>query len=111
MTEQGEFADAVARIEQAAAEIKIAGAELADLPKQLTDIVAQAGFQATTAPSPSPGSTPPVTTQSSTTIRTAGSAPLGRYGRSNSPRQLCLAERGSGSHQMEIHSAPIWSSC
>ena len=48
MTEQGEFADAVARIEQAAAEIKIAGAELADLPKQLTYIVAQAVFQATT---------------------------------------------------------------
>lgn len=48
MAEQGEFADTVARIEQAAAEIKIAGAELADLPKQLTDIVAQAGFQATT---------------------------------------------------------------
>jgi hypothetical protein len=48
MTEQGEFADTVARIEQAAAEIKVAGAELADLPKQLTDIVAQAGFQATT---------------------------------------------------------------
>jgi hypothetical protein len=45
--EQGEFADTVARIEQAAAEIKIAGAELADLPKQLTNIVAQAGFQAT----------------------------------------------------------------
>ena len=48
MAEQGEFADTVARIEQAAAEIKIAGAELADLPKQLTNIVAQAGFQATT---------------------------------------------------------------
>ena len=48
MAEQGEFADTVARIEQAAAEIKIAGAELADLPEQLTNIVAQAGFQATT---------------------------------------------------------------
>jgi hypothetical protein len=48
MAVQGEFADTVARIEQAAAEIKIAGAELADLPKQLTNIVAQAGFQATT---------------------------------------------------------------
>ena len=47
MAVQGEFADTVARIEQAAAEIKIAGAELADLPKQLTNIVAQAGFQAT----------------------------------------------------------------
>ena len=47
MAVQEEFADTVARIEQAAAEIKIAGAELADLPKQLTNIVAQAGFQAT----------------------------------------------------------------
>jgi hypothetical protein len=48
MAVQGEFADTVARIEQAAAEIKIAGVELADLPKQLTNIVAQAGFQSTT---------------------------------------------------------------
>ena len=47
MAVQEEFADTVARIEQAAAEIKIAGAELADLPKQLTGIVAQAGFQST----------------------------------------------------------------
>jgi hypothetical protein len=44
MTEQGAFADAVARIEQATAEVKIANTELASLPKQLTDIVAQAGF-------------------------------------------------------------------
>jgi hypothetical protein len=48
MAEQGAFADAVARIEQAAAEVKIANTELASLPKQLTDIVAQAGFQAST---------------------------------------------------------------
>ena len=48
MAVQEEFADTVARIEQAAAEVKIANTELASLPKQLTDIVAQAGFQAST---------------------------------------------------------------
>ena len=48
MTEHGAFAEAVARIEQAAAGIKIASTELVSLPKQLTDIVAQAGFQAST---------------------------------------------------------------
>lgn len=48
MTEHGAFADAVARIEQAAAGIKIASTELVSLPKQLTDIVAQAGLQAST---------------------------------------------------------------
>jgi hypothetical protein len=48
MTEQEKFTDMVTRIEQAAAEIRIAGPELYGLPKQLTDIVAQAGFQAST---------------------------------------------------------------
>jgi hypothetical protein len=48
MTEHGAFAEAVARIEQAAAGIKIASTELVSLPKQLTDIVAQAGLQAST---------------------------------------------------------------
>jgi len=47
MTEQA-FADVVARIEQAAAEIKIPGTELVSPPTQLTDIVAQAGFQSST---------------------------------------------------------------
>jgi hypothetical protein len=47
MAGQEEFADAVARIEQAAAEIRIAREELAGVPRQLADIVAQAGFQAT----------------------------------------------------------------
>ena len=48
MTAQAAFADVVARIEQAAAEIKIPGTELVSPPKQLTDIVAQAGFQSST---------------------------------------------------------------
>ena len=48
MTQQLEFADVVAQIEQAAAEIKIASPEAVGLPKQLTEIVTQAGFQVTT---------------------------------------------------------------
>ena len=46
MTEQGALADAIARIEQAAAGIKTPSSELLSLPKQLADSVAQAGFQA-----------------------------------------------------------------
>ncbi len=48
MTDQAELTDVVARIERAAAEIKVTGAELTSLPSQLTDLVTQAGFQATT---------------------------------------------------------------
>jgi hypothetical protein len=47
-TEQRQFADVVARIEQAAAEIKITGPDLEHLPRQLTELVTQAGFQAST---------------------------------------------------------------
>ena len=109
--EQGEFADTVARIEQAAAEIKIAGAELADLPKQLTNIVAQAGFQSTTG-----------------TIAFAGQYAAGGYavqyndqngGFSSTwpqwafelAKAALLGSKKVWVHPMEIHSAPTWSSC
>src|SRR4051812_50202435 len=45
MTEQGALADVVARVEQALAEIKTPSGEVVGLPKQLTEIVAQAGLQ------------------------------------------------------------------
>jgi hypothetical protein len=48
VTEQAALADAIARIEQAAAEIKTPSSELVNLPRQLGDSLAQAGFQATT---------------------------------------------------------------
>src|SRR4051812_49481845 len=48
MTEQGALADVVARVEQALAEIKTPSGEVVGLPKQLTEIVAQAGLQVST---------------------------------------------------------------
>ncbi len=40
--------EGAARIQQAAAAVKIANTELVSVPKQLTDIVAQAGYQSST---------------------------------------------------------------
>ena len=48
MTDQAELTDVVARLERAAAEIKVTGGDLTSPPSQLTDLVTQAGFQATT---------------------------------------------------------------
>jgi len=48
MTEQGALADVVARVEQALAEVKTPSGEVVGLPKQLTEIVAQAGLQVST---------------------------------------------------------------
>lgn len=48
MTDQAELTDVVARLERAAAEIKVTGGDLASPPSQLADLVTQAGFQATT---------------------------------------------------------------
>jgi hypothetical protein len=45
MAEQGASADAIARIEQAAAELRIPNTELTSVPKQLADIVAREGLQ------------------------------------------------------------------
>ena len=46
MTDQRTRADLAARIDRATAEMKIRDTELAGVPRQLADAVAQAGFQA-----------------------------------------------------------------
>jgi len=96
-TEQRQFADVVARIERAAAEIKITGPDLEGLPIQLTELITQSGFQASTG-----------------TIAFAGQYASGGYAvqyndqnggfssswplwASNSPRQPYSATRASGS--------------
>jgi hypothetical protein len=50
MAEQGASADAIARIEQAAAELRIPNTELTSVPKQLADIVAREGLQTSIGP-------------------------------------------------------------